>query len=205
MLHVPWPVNICQHNAPRQLNWALTLCKALWLSRFFTGYGEICSVESQAIGGSASGVGLGAFQKGDHPDGRCRMLKGLKGSREMERVSRCHKGSMSLLHFVGCIKIWTFHGCFVWVSWNEPLPEILDSSIYIYMYSNVYFMYFYTFLLALLVSEDDACCWEAARDSERSEPWPYDPRRRVCGARRMLEGPHDVSMKGQLYIYIYIL
>ena len=26
--------------------------------------------------------------------------------------------------------------------------------------------------------------------------------RRVCGARRMLEGPHDVSMKGQLYIYI---
>ena len=73
---------------------------------------------------------------------------------------------------------------------------------YIYMYSNVYFMYFYTFLLALLVSEDNACCWEAARDSKRSEPWPYDPRRRVCGARRMLEGPHDVSMKGQLYIYI---
>jgi hypothetical protein len=39
-------------------------------------------------------------------------------------------------------------------------------------------MYFYTFLLALLVSEDDACCWEAARGSERSErsePWPYDP------------------------------
>ena len=50
--------------------------------------------------------------------------------------------------------------------------------IYNYIYVYVYFMIFYTFLLALLVSEDDACCWEAARvseRSERSEPWPYDP------------------------------
>ena len=94
-------------STPRQLNWArLTLCKALCFFCFchlqvwgspFEGVPLCVRLSMQAIGGSASGVGPGAFQKG-------------KRSKDWKGRGKC------LLNFVGYIKIQTFHGCLVWVS-----------------------------------------------------------------------------------------